>query len=211
MRDRAAMDPVWRPVVRVLLWDGAGPVTSIAPVIARSIPAADVELAADVDDLLRRFVDSAPDMVFIAIRKPGGPGLSVIGRLHLICPTARIVAVGTRGDAAAMSAAIAAGARGLAILDPDGVDAVSIRSPGGWRTDHTVRPLAQRPGGLSVTDRELQILRGMTDGYSNIEIAKQLFVSEDTVKTHARRLFRKLGAHDRAHAVALGMRFELVA
>jgi len=35
-------------------------------------------------------------------------------------------------------------------------------------------------------------------------------VSEDTVKTHARRLFRKLGANDRAHAVALGMRYELV-
>jgi DNA-binding NarL/FixJ family response regulator len=51
----------------------------------------------------------------------------------------------------------------------------------------------------------------MTDGCSNLEIAKQLFVSEDTVKTHARRLFRKLGAHDRAHAVALGMRYELVA
>ena len=62
-----------------------------------------------------------------------------------------------------------------------------------------------------MTDRELQILRGMTDGFSNLEIAKQLFVSEDTVKTHARRLFRKLGANDRAHAVALGMRFELVA
>jgi len=205
------MDPVWRPVVRVLLWDGAGPVASIATVIARSIPTAAVDLAVDVDDLVRRFVDSAPDMVFIGIRQPGGPGLPVIQRLLQVRPTARIVAVGTRGDANAMSAAIAAGARGLAVLDHDGTDALSIGSPGGWRADHTGPPLTQRPGGLSVTERELQILRGMSDGYSNIEIAKQLFVSEDTVKTHARRLFRKLGAHDRAHAVALGMRFELVA
>ena len=69
----------------------------------------------------------------------------------------------------------------------------------------------RRADALTVTERELQILRGMTDGYSNLEIARQLFVSEDTVKTHARRLFRKLGAHDRAHAVALGMRYDLIA
>ena len=43
------------------------------------------------------------------------------------------------------------------------------------------------------------------------EIGRELFVSEDTVKTHARRLFRKLGARDRAHAVAAGFRAGLVA
>ena len=57
-------------------------------------------------------------------------------------------------------------------------------------------------GGL--TERELQVLRGMSQGKSNAEIGKSLFLSEDTVKTHARRLFRKLGARDRAHAVHLG-------
>lgn len=46
---------------------------------------------------------------------------------------------------------------------------------------------------------------------SNAEIGRELFVSEDTVKTHARRLFRKLGARDRAHAVAAGFRAGLVA
>ena len=45
----------------------------------------------------------------------------------------------------------------------------------------------------------------MADGKSNAEIGRELFVSEDTVKTHARRLFRKLGARDRAHAVAAGL------
>jgi DNA-binding NarL/FixJ family response regulator len=55
------------------------------------------------------------------------------------------------------------------------------------------------------------VLRGMADGKSNAEIGRELFVSEDTVKTHARRLFRKLGARDRAHAVAAGFRAGLVA
>jgi DNA-binding NarL/FixJ family response regulator len=63
----------------------------------------------------------------------------------------------------------------------------------------------------ALTERELQVLRGMADGKSNAEIGRELFVSEDTVKTHARRLFRKLGARDRAHAVAAGFRTGLVA
>jgi DNA-binding NarL/FixJ family response regulator len=62
----------------------------------------------------------------------------------------------------------------------------------------------------TLTERELQVLHGMADGKSNAEIGRDLFVSEDTVKTHARRLFRKLGARDRAHAVASGFRTGLV-
>ncbi len=62
-----------------------------------------------------------------------------------------------------------------------------------------------------LTERETQVLVGMAEGKSNAEIGRDLFVSEDTVKTHARRLFRKLGARDRAHAVAAGFRAGLVA
>ncbi|MFY1673230.1 response regulator transcription factor [Plantactinospora sp. WMMB334] len=69
-------------------------------------------------------------------------------------------------------------------------------------------PPARRP---VLTEREMQVLVGMADGKSNAEIGRELFVSEDTVKTHARRLFRKLGARDRAHAVAAGFRAGLVA
>lgn len=57
-----------------------------------------------------------------------------------------------------------------------------------------------------LTEREMQVLRGMAEGRSNAEIGRELYVAEDTVKTHARRLFRKLGARDRAHAVAVGFR-----
>jgi ATP/maltotriose-dependent transcriptional regulator MalT len=63
---------------------------------------------------------------------------------------------------------------------------------------------------LTLTERELQVLRGMADGKSNAEIGRELFVSEDTVKTHARRLLRKLGARDGAHAVASGFRAGLL-
>ncbi|MGC4803709.1 response regulator transcription factor [Micromonospora sp. DT233] len=65
-------------------------------------------------------------------------------------------------------------------------------------------------GAVGLTEREQQVLLGMAEGKSNAEIGRELFVSEDTVKTHARRLFRKLGARDRAHAVAAGFRAGLV-
>lgn len=54
-------------------------------------------------------------------------------------------------------------------------------------------------------DRELQVLVGISFGHTNRQIGNRLFISEDTVKTHARRLFRKLGVTDRAHAVRVGL------
>jgi DNA-binding NarL/FixJ family response regulator len=56
----------------------------------------------------------------------------------------------------------------------------------------------------------MQVLRGMSQGKSNGQMGRELFLSEDTIKTHARRLFRKLSAADRAQAVAQGFRRGLV-
>ena len=80
------------------------------------------------------------------------------------------------------------------------------------RGDNALAPLPDpaAPRRPSLTERELQVLRGMSEGKSNAEIGRDLYVSEDTVKTHARRLFRKLGARDRAHAVASAFRVGLV-
>lgn len=72
-------------------------------------------------------------------------------------------------------------------------------------TPFLVDPTPDRPPpgenvpGLS--EREHQVLVGISDGQTNAAIGRDLHVSEDTVKTHARRLFEKLGARDRAHAV----------
>ncbi|MGX6602770.1 response regulator transcription factor [Micromonosporaceae bacterium Da 78-11] len=99
--------------------------------------------------------------------------------------------------------------RGDAPIDP-----VTGRPIVAWPGNETQVGVADpAPAGrrLTLTERELQVLRGMADGKSNAEIGRELFVSEDTVKTHARRLFRKLGARDRAHAVAAGFRAGLVA
>ncbi|MFG3681268.1 response regulator transcription factor [Micromonospora chalcea] len=96
--------------------------------------------------------------------------------------------------------------RGEDAEDPAAADAAEAPRPGAAQ-----RPARTPRGAVGLTERELQVLLGMAEGKSNAEIGRELFVSEDTVKTHARRLFRKLGARDRAHAVAAGFRAGLVA
>lgn len=61
----------------------------------------------------------------------------------------------------------------------------------------------QRTGETELTDRELQVLTFASEGYANHEIAAKLYLSEDTVKSHNRRAFRKLGVRDRTQAVAV--------
>jgi len=63
---------------------------------------------------------------------------------------------------------------------------------------------------LSITPRELEILQLIADGFSNREIAGQLFVSENTVKTHTSRLFDKLSAKRRTQAVQKGKDLGLI-
>lgn len=151
-------------------------------------------------------------------------------------PAAAVVLLGPEEPRVA-AAAIAAGARG--VIRADQADPVTLvtkallmllglpgaghrgavdrgaQLPAAWlvpavaqqRGDAVTEPPRRR---VDLTERELQVLRGMADGKGNAEIGRELLVSEDTVKTHARRLFRKLGARDRAHAVASAFRAGLV-
>ena len=77
----------------------------------------------------------------------------------------------------------------------------------GWRPPARAISVAAAPSFGRTND---QVLRGMSQGKSNGQIGRELYLSEDTVKTHARRLFRKLGVKDRAEAVAHGFRQGLV-
>ncbi len=88
--------------------------------------------------------------------------------------------------------------------------ALDLGARGFLRSGEQVGPrpfgIPGRPTTAELSRRELDVLLGMTEGQSNSEIAASLMLAEDTVKTHARRLFRKLGAGDRADAVARGFR-----
>jgi DNA-binding NarL/FixJ family response regulator len=57
-----------------------------------------------------------------------------------------------------------------------------------------------------LSEREHEVLRLLASGFTNREIAEQLFLSTDTIKTHLNNIYRKLGVSDRAHAVAVALR-----
>ena len=67
----------------------------------------------------------------------------------------------------------------------------------------TVHPLGERRSPRKVTPRELEVLALIADGYSTREIAGRLWITEETVRTHVRRLLERLGARTRAQAVAI--------
>ena len=76
--------------------------------------------------------------------------------------------------------------------------------------DGRFRPNKERMAELRITPRELEILGLIAEGLSTREIAGRLFVSENTVKTHAGRLFEKLGAKRRTQAVQVGKAARLI-
>lgn len=124
-------------------------------------------------------------------------------------PTRRTVYDRVRRQAGALLGLCADGDRpdqGRQLLD--GLLA-ALRDLGIEPTPASLREVTAPPK-QPLTAREMQTLIGMSQGMSNGEIGRELSVSEETVKTHARRLFRKLGARDRAHAVARGLRNGLI-
>lgn len=87
---------------------------------------------------------------------------------------------------------------------------VSASAPGAVLPSEPFVPDSTRLDALGITPRELEILDLIAAGLSNREIAEKLFVSENTVKTHASRLFDKLGARRRTQAVQIGKTARLI-
>ncbi len=112
--------------------------------------------------------------------------------------------VGLRPEGARIPQALS-GVMGSAPMG--GVPAWSGAAPLAGSAPTTVRStVREATPAASLSMREMQVLTGMSQGKSNAQIGRELYLSEDTIKTHARRLFRKLGAKDRAEAVATGFR-----
>jgi DNA-binding NarL/FixJ family response regulator len=204
--------PAGAAVSRVLVCDER-PIarTALTAIVMQAIPTvSDVRQSTDGADLVAQYTRKPADLVLIGIRKGKQCGPAAVDQLLSNQPTAPVIVFGCIDDTGDIVSAIGRGARGFLSWDANN----PVASPASQRplnfgrlspTYDATRVAAQ------LTERELQILRGMTRGHSNCEIGRKLYLSEDTVKTHARRLFHKLGAHDRAHAVALGLRNGLIA
>jgi Response regulator containing a CheY-like receiver domain and an HTH DNA-binding domain len=166
------------------------------------------------EEALARLSERPADVVLVDTAMARPDCVHFTRRLLSRSPHAAVVLVGAE-DPRVAAAAVAAGARGVIRTGEHGDDLVTALTRGILMICPNGAPVALAPREAAnhrvvLTERELQVLRGMSEGRSNAEIGRQLFVSEDTVKTHARRLFRKLGARDRAHAVAAAFRAGLV-
>lgn len=183
--------------------------------------AAAVRTALSGEEALARMAERPADVVLIDVAMTRPDPVQFTRRVLSRGPHTALVLVGAE-DPRAAAAAVATGARGVIRAGEHGEDLVSalaqgilLACPNGRPNGASAAAMGRSPAQPAprrsvLTERELQVLRGMSEGKSNAEIGRDLFVSEDTVKTHARRLFRKLGARDRAHAVASAFRSGLV-
>ncbi len=171
--------------------------------------------AASGEEALARWPVERPSLVLMDVRMPGIGGVEATRRLLSRHPDAVVVMTTVAEDAEGVARAVAGGARGYVVKDATreemAATVVHALSDALWRRTAPAARAAEGSAPVpALTERELQVLTGMSRGRSNAEIGKELFLSEDTVKTHARRLFRKLEAADRAQAVAVGFRWGLV-
>jgi DNA-binding NarL/FixJ family response regulator len=193
-----------------------------------------VEVVADAASLMSRLATRMPDVLIVGTQRAVDTGLSAATQALRAHPGLPVLVLGAPDDAESVRAAVAFGARGYLRWDASpiemglGLSRVGLRAEGAripqqvgaapapvWNgaaplagsAPTTVRStVRESTPAVALSMREMQVLSGMSQGKSNAQIGRELYLSEDTIKTHARRLFRKLGAKDRAEAVATGFR-----
>lgn len=182
-----------------------------------AVPGVDRVATADNSaEAFTRYAAERPELVLLDVAMPDLGGPETARRLVAAHPGANVVMLAGSGEHERLAEALAGGARGYLTKDASVeelcaalahvVDAGAPRRPAATPGPDGQTRVIDPP----LTERERQVLDGMSRGKTNNEIGRELFLSEDTVKTHARRLFRKLGVNDRAQAVALGFRSGLV-
>ena len=156
-----------------------------------------------------------PDVVLLDLRLPGEDGLDGVRRIAALDPAVRVIIFTAYDADEHVFAAIRAGAKGYVLKGSPAQDLVrairqvhagdSYLSPaiGAKLARHVSAPRSMK--GL-LTPRELSVLRLVAAGQSNQQIAESLGITERTVKFHVTSIFNKLGADNRAQAVALAGR-----
>ncbi|MFE6912597.1 response regulator [Streptomyces rubiginosohelvolus] len=171
--------------------------------------------AADGVDALAVVGELDPDVVLMDLRMPGGGGVTAIAELTRRGARSKVLVLTTYDTDSDTLPAIEAGATGYLLKDAPreelfaavraAADGRSVLSPAvASRLMTRVRTPAADPAETTLSAREREVLVLVARGTTNREIAAELFISEATVKTHLTHVFAKLGAKDRAAAVAVG-------
>ncbi|MEU6604146.1 response regulator transcription factor [Streptomyces shenzhenensis] len=214
--------------IRVLIADDQEMVRQGFTVLLNTQP--DIEVVAQaVDglDAVAKVGDIAPDVVLMDIRMPELSGIEATRRITVDNPDIKVLVLTTFDLDEYVYEALRAGASGFLLKDASAdklAEAVRVVAAGDAllapgitrrliaefsRLRGTRRaPLKQRVGDL--TERETEVLALIAQGLSNAEIAEQLVVAEQTVKTHVSRILVKLGLRDRTQAAVFAYESGLV-
>ncbi len=192
----------------------------------------DIEVVGEAGDgaeAVRKAVESLPDVVLMDVRMPRSSGIEACRQIKEIAPSAKIVILTMSDDEEDLFEAIRAGASGYLLKDiPLDQVAEAVRSVHGGqslisppmagkllsefaalaRRDEDERP--QQVPAPKLTDREMQVLKLVARGMNNRDIAKALFISDNTVKNHVRNILEKLQIHSRMEAVMVAVREKLI-
>ncbi|GAB2885038.1 response regulator [Nocardioides pacificus] len=166
-----------------------------------------------------------PDVVLLDVRMPRRSGIEACLAIKEAVPSAKIIMLTVSDEEADLYEAVKSGAAGYLLKDSsieEVAQAVRVVADGHSLISPSMavklidefkqmsRPERSQVPGLRLTDRELEVLRLVARGLNNREIARQLFISDNTVKNHVRNILEKLQLHSRMEAVMYAVREKLL-
>jgi DNA-binding NarL/FixJ family response regulator len=173
--------------------------------------------AATVADALAAVESKSPDVVTMDVRLPDGNGIDAVRRLRAAHPQLGIVVLTMYAEDEHLLGALDAGASAFVAKDAPAEDVVAAArhaaaAPDAFSATDLAEAMRRRltPPAPSLSPRETEVLSLLADGLAVAQIAKTLYISESTTKTHISKLYDKLGAANRAQALMTAMRRGLI-
>ncbi len=182
-----------------------------------------IGIAHDGQEAIDMALQHQPDLVLMDLKMPGVNGVQATQRIHQLAPQIKVLILTTYDDDEWLFDAIRAGASGYLLKDTPAqqlIEAILGTSSGNSYVDPKIagkllnNVLQQRqqprPSHIQLTERERDILQCMARGLSNADIARELYLSEGTVRNYTSAIFARLGVSDRTQAVIVALRHGLV-
>lgn len=170
--------------------------------------------ACDGVEALAEWRRQRPDLCLVDLRMPRLDGVAVVDQMRREEPNARIIILTTYDGEEGIYQSVRAGAKGYILKDAPRqalLDCVRVVAAGGTCLPaELTAKLLERISGESLTERESDVLRLLSQGLSNKEISMQLNIGESTVKTHLKSIFGKLNVLSRTEAISVAARRGLV-
>jgi DNA-binding NarL/FixJ family response regulator len=168
-----------------------------------------VGLAANGRQAVEMYMSERPDVMLLDLRLPDQTGFDVVRAVLGADPRARIVILSSAQGDASIYNAISLGVRGYLLKGIDGstlAEHVRHAAAGGTSLSPEVaEKLTQYIASQKLSEREIEVLGLISKGKSNKEIADLLFVTDNTVKMHVKKILMKLRANDRTQAVVIAI------